>query len=82
MTVATAELAALATRDAANVERLRERLGDPPTLIVPELAEDVHDLEGLALVRAHLFDLKRQALEERGVPRVRCRTAGNRSRRA
>ena len=39
-----------------NVERLRERLGDPPTLIVPELAEDVHDLEGLALVRAHLFE--------------------------
>ena len=38
VTVATAELAALATRDAANVERLRERLGDPPTIIVPELA--------------------------------------------
>ena len=30
-------------------------LGDPPTIVVPELADDVHDLEGLALVRAHLF---------------------------
>ena len=56
VTVATAELAALAARDAANVERLRERLGDPPTLVVPELADDVHDLEGLARVRSHLFD--------------------------
>ena len=55
VTVATAELAALATRDAANVERLRRRLGDPPTLVVPELSDDVHDLEGLSLIRAHLF---------------------------
>ena len=55
VTVATAELAALATRDAANAERLRERLGDPPTLVVPELSDDVHDLEGLALMRSHLF---------------------------
>jgi anion-transporting ArsA/GET3 family ATPase len=53
--VAAAELAALAARDAANVERLRERLGDPPTIVVPELEDDVHDLEGLALVRGHLF---------------------------
>ena len=30
-------------------------LGDPPTIIVPELDSDVHDVEGLALVRAHLF---------------------------
>jgi anion-transporting ArsA/GET3 family ATPase len=49
------ELAALAEREAAEVERLRERLGDPPTIVVPELAGDVHDVEGLALVRAHLF---------------------------
>ena len=53
---ATAQLAALAARDAANVERLRDALDDPPTLVVPELAGDVHDLEGLAAVRAHLFD--------------------------
>ena len=46
---------ALAARDAANVERLRAALADPPTLVVPELEDDVHDLEGLAAVRAHLF---------------------------
>jgi anion-transporting ArsA/GET3 family ATPase len=56
VTVATSELAALAHRDAANVARLRERLGDPPTIVVPELRDDVHDLDGLALVRAHLFE--------------------------
>jgi anion-transporting ArsA/GET3 family ATPase len=56
VTVATAELAALAARDALNVERLRERLGDPPTVVVPELEDDVHDLDGLELVRGHLFD--------------------------
>ncbi len=55
VSVATGELAALAARDATNVERLRDALGDPPTIIVPELEDDVHDLEGLALVRSHLF---------------------------
>ena len=32
------------------------RLGDPPAIIVPELDDDVHDVDGLALVRAYLFD--------------------------
>ena len=49
------ELAALAARDAAGVERLLARLGDPPAIVVPELADDVHDVDGLALVRDHLF---------------------------
>jgi anion-transporting ArsA/GET3 family ATPase len=49
------ELAALAARDEANVERLLERLGDPPALVVPELEDDVHDLDGLARLREHLF---------------------------
>ena len=49
------ELAALAARDAANVEHLRERLGDPPLVLVPELDDDVHDVDGLAHVRAHLW---------------------------
>jgi len=49
------ELAALAARDEANVAHLRERLGDPPLLIVPERQDDVHDVEGLAHVRAHLW---------------------------
>jgi anion-transporting ArsA/GET3 family ATPase len=56
VSVATGELAALAARDATNVQRLRDRLGDPPTILVPELADDVHDVEGLALVRSHLFE--------------------------
>ena len=49
------ELAALAAREAASVERLRSALGDPPTIVVPELDGDVHDVEGLALMREHLF---------------------------
>jgi anion-transporting ArsA/GET3 family ATPase len=55
--VATAahELEALAEREAENVELLRTRLGDPPMILVPELDGDVHDVEGLARVRAHLF---------------------------
>jgi anion-transporting ArsA/GET3 family ATPase len=55
--VATAahELAALAEREAASVERLRTALGDPPTIVVPELDGDVHDVDGLALMREYLF---------------------------
>jgi anion-transporting ArsA/GET3 family ATPase len=51
----TRELAALAERDAFNIARLRRELGDPPALEVPELDGDVHDVDGLALVRSHLF---------------------------
>jgi len=49
------ELAALAARDAVNVEHLRSTLGDPPLVLVPERQDDVHDVEGLAHVRAHLW---------------------------
>ena len=49
------ELAALAARDAANVAHLRVSLGDPPVVVVPERQDDVHDVEGLAHVRAHLW---------------------------
>jgi len=45
----------LAERDARNVERLRERLGRKPTVCVPELSGEVHDLAGLARLGAHLF---------------------------
>jgi anion-transporting ArsA/GET3 family ATPase len=55
VTTAAEELAALAEREAASLERLRARLGDPPTIVVPELEGDIHDVEGLALVREHLF---------------------------
>jgi len=51
-----AELVALAARDAANVAHLRAVLGDPPLLVVPERQDDVHDVEGLAHVRAHLWE--------------------------
>ncbi|MGN6189436.1 MAG: ArsA family ATPase [Conexibacter sp.] len=47
---------ALARRDAANVAHLRTRLGARvPLLLVPLLDEDVHDIDGLARLRAHLF---------------------------
>ena len=55
VTTAAHELSALAEREAASLERLRTRLGDPPTIVVPELDGDVHDVEGLALMRGHLF---------------------------
>jgi anion-transporting ArsA/GET3 family ATPase len=56
VSAATAQLGALAARDAANVAHLRSELSDPPTLVIPELDDDVHDLDGLAAVRAHLFE--------------------------
>jgi hypothetical protein len=49
------ELAALARRDAEGVERLVARLDHPPAIVIPELDDDVHDVDGLALVREHLF---------------------------
>src|SRR4051794_2649816 len=45
----------LAEGEARNVGRLRRELGDPPVLVVPELEHDVHDVDGLALVRGRLF---------------------------
>jgi anion-transporting ArsA/GET3 family ATPase len=50
------ELTALAHRDAANIDLLLAELADPPAIVVPELDDDVHDVEGLALMRSHLFD--------------------------
>jgi anion-transporting ArsA/GET3 family ATPase len=52
---AAAELTALVERERASLARLREALGDPPTIVIPELDGDVHDVEGLALMREHLF---------------------------
>ena len=45
----------LAERDQHNLEQLRERMGRKPLVVVPELAGDVHDLEGLAAMGEHLF---------------------------
>jgi hypothetical protein len=52
---ANAEAAALAARDAAAIERLRAETGDPEPVVVPQLAGDVHDIDGLVAVHAHLF---------------------------
>src|SRR3954465_5342101 len=51
----TRELTARAARAPHTAARLRRELGDPPALVVPELEDDVHDVDGLALVRGHLF---------------------------
>jgi anion-transporting ArsA/GET3 family ATPase len=45
----------LAEHDARNVDLLREQMGAAPLLSVPELAGDVHDVDGLASVARHLF---------------------------
>jgi anion-transporting ArsA/GET3 family ATPase len=48
------DLTALAAREAANVELLRAELG-APAVVIPELDDDVHDVEGLVRMREHLF---------------------------
>ncbi|MEA2391601.1 MAG: hypothetical protein QOK31_1710, partial [Solirubrobacteraceae bacterium] len=45
----------LALRDQRSISRLRDELGARVTILVPELDEDVHDVESLALVERHLF---------------------------
>ena len=45
----------LVERDAANIEELRERVGDAPLLTVPEMADEIHDLAGLLSLQPHLF---------------------------
>ena len=45
----------LAERDAHNLDLLRKRMGRKPLVVVPELPDDVHDLEGLAAMGEHLF---------------------------
>jgi anion-transporting ArsA/GET3 family ATPase len=45
----------LAARDRRGAERLERELGGPPTVHVPHLAGDVHDLAGLARVGRCLF---------------------------
>jgi anion-transporting ArsA/GET3 family ATPase len=52
---AYAEERALAARDAAAIERLAAECGDPAPVVVPQLPGDVHDIDGLVAVHAHLF---------------------------
>ncbi len=49
------EQRALAERDQANLDLLRRRLRRRPLLEVPMLDGDVHDLDGLRRMNAHLF---------------------------
>src|SRR3712207_4372907 len=50
------ELQVLAARDRASLERLMDELDEEDPAIVPLLDGDVHDVDGLVLVHAHLFD--------------------------
>lgn len=45
----------LADRDAASIAHLQDALGEREALLVPQLDDDVHDLEGLTLIHRHLF---------------------------
>jgi anion-transporting ArsA/GET3 family ATPase len=46
---------ALAVRDDRNIARLATALEDEPMLLVPQLDDDVHDLEGLLQMHRYLF---------------------------
>ena len=54
----------LARRDEHNIDRLASELGDRPALLVPHFDDDVHDIDGLELVRRYLFasDAERDSL--------------------
>jgi anion-transporting ArsA/GET3 family ATPase len=45
----------LARRDARNIIRLGDELADQPLLLIPQLDDDVHDIEGLLRVHRYLF---------------------------
>ncbi len=49
------EAQVLARRDAGNIEHLRDTVSGPEPLLVPQLDGDVHDIDGLVAVHAHLF---------------------------
>jgi anion-transporting ArsA/GET3 family ATPase len=61
------ELRELATRDATSLVRLRDELGEPPTVVVPQLPGDVHDVDGLARVLGHLFDQPGDGAQSAGI---------------
>jgi anion-transporting ArsA/GET3 family ATPase len=50
------EALVLARRDAAALVRLRDRTGESDPLIIPQFDGDVHDVDGLVRVHAHLFE--------------------------
>ncbi len=50
----------LAARDERNLARLKDELGGAPTLLVPQLDDDVHDLAGLVQMHGYLFGSQRE----------------------
>jgi anion-transporting ArsA/GET3 family ATPase len=52
---AYADYQVLIKRDRTNLGRLTKRLNGEPVIVVPELDGDVHDLDGLAAMAAHLY---------------------------
>jgi anion-transporting ArsA/GET3 family ATPase len=58
----------LARRDHANVARLAGELGEQPVLLVPQLDDDVHDVEGL--LRMHRYLFANRAARERLIAQV------------
>ena len=50
----------LARRDHGNIARLAQDLGDRPLLLVPQLDDDVHDIEGLLRMHRYLFATRAQ----------------------
>ena len=57
------DMRALEDRDALGIARLSGELGGAPLLVVPDLDDDVHDLDGLARVNAHLFAAEGKATD-------------------
>ncbi|MDX6641972.1 MAG: hypothetical protein QOF12_2983 [Solirubrobacteraceae bacterium] len=49
------ETRVLAGRDQASIKRLKRETGDSKPVLVPLLEGDVHDVDGLVAVHAHLF---------------------------
>jgi anion-transporting ArsA/GET3 family ATPase len=50
-----AEFRVIAARDANSIARLRAAVGDDDPIVVPHLAGDVHDIDGLVAIHRHLF---------------------------
>jgi len=54
----------LAVRDRGSIARLGEQLDSPPTIEIPHLDDDVHDIDGLLQMQRYLFasDTEREKL--------------------
>jgi NADP-dependent 3-hydroxy acid dehydrogenase YdfG len=50
-----ADLHRLAARDAQQIERLKDELGEPDPIVVPRLDREVQDIEGLRALRDALM---------------------------